>query len=151
MNDMEHEGEPIRLAWGHWLSIGLSIGFLCAGNSELSLRYPLPIVGWVVANVVLAVWRLFRQPMWSIERQLLKPFAWIMGLLSPLMLLGAWTANDDVIFRDADTAIRQHRTEFSFGGGPDEEEIVTTHYRTRYGLYEEKTGQIERKPAEGGR
>ena len=87
--------------------------------------------------------------MWSIERQVLKPFAWMVGLLSPLLLLWACTANDDVIFRDTDTTIRQHRTEFSFGGGPDEEEIITTHYRTRYWLYEEETGQ-ERKPAQGG-
>ena len=142
---MEHTETPIRLAWGHWLSCGLSIGFLCAGNSDLSLRYPLPFVCWLLANVALAVWRLSRQPMWSIERQLLKPFVWIVGLLSPLLLMGACTANDDVIFRDADSTIRQYRTEFSFGGGPDEEQLITTHYRTRYGLYEEKTGQIETK------
>ena len=61
---MEHHESPIRLAWGHWLSCGLSIGFLYAGmsNSDLSLRYPLPFAGWLLANVALAVWRLSHNP-----------------------------------------------------------------------------------------
>jgi hypothetical protein len=151
MADLGYDAETIRPAWGHWLSIGLSIGFLCAGNSDLSLRYPLPIVVWLLANAVIAVVRMYRRPMWSIERQLLKPFAWIVGLLSPVLLIAASLANDDVVFRDDATTIRQNRTESTFGGGADEEEIVTTHYRTRYKLYEEKTDQVEIRPAQSTR
>jgi hypothetical protein len=113
MDDLQPAEAPIGLAWGHWLSCGLSIGFLCAGNSNLWLRYPLPFVGWLLANVALAVWRLSRQPMWSIERRLLKLFVWC----GPLLLLGTCTPSGEVIFRDADTTIRQYRTDFSFGGG----------------------------------
>ena len=111
-------------------------------------RYPALLGGWLLANVAYAVWRLYYQPMWKIERQLLKPFIWLVCLPTLLLLLYACVGNDDtIIFRDANTTIRQHRTAFSFGGGPDEENIVTTYYRTRYLLYEEETHQ-ESKPAQ---
>lgn len=148
---MESKELPTELAWGHWLSIGLNILLLCIGTGPLVPRYPALLGGWLLANVAYAIWRLYYQPMWQIERQLLKPFIWLACLPAPLLVLGACLGYDDtIIFRDADTTIRQHRTEFSFGGGPDEEEIVTTHYRTRYLLYEEETHQ-ESKPAQGGR
>jgi hypothetical protein len=139
MNNTEYNEPPGRLAWELWLSCGLNICFICAGTGTLSLRYPEFFVGWLLVNVALAVWRLVWQPMWDIERRLLKLFAW----LSPLLLLGAGTPTGEIIFRDADTTIRQYRTESFFGGGPDEEQLVTVHYRTRYGLYEEETGQQE--------
>ncbi len=138
MYDSPYDKPPTQRAWGHWLSCGLTSFLICAGTGELSLRYPGFFVGWLFANVALAVWRLFRRPLGAVERRVLKAYVW----LSPLLLLGTGFFNDDIVFRDADVSIHQYTKE-AFFGGQKEDELVTTYYRTRYWLYEEKTSHQE--------
>ena len=139
MNPREPEPTPSWLARAHWISTGLSIFCFVPYLDGLHLRNSAPFELWLLANLAFAGWRLGQHPLPSAERTVLKLLAGAAVLLIPLYLLGCMVESDtDLIFQDATSSVYQYRTDFSFGGGPDEEEIITTYYRISYGLYEEQ-------------
>ena len=135
--------------WGQWLAAGLSSLCLLLGTGDYALRYPLVLVLLLMASAGLAGWRLARQPVRAGERPWLKALAWGVGLASPGLLLWASQANADVVFRDGNTTIRQHRTSYFFGGSPAEERLETRRYRAVYGLWDEPAGPVQSQPVPG--
>lgn len=147
MTAFEHEVFPGKLVWAQWLSTGFSLVCFLACTGDLSLRYPLATALWLLGNGLLAAGRLLFRPVGPTERPWLKAFLWLVGITGPGLLWWALTANSDLTFRDQHTSIRQHRT---MSMDPEEEEIETRRYRTKYYLFEERMGEIARRPVQHG-
>jgi hypothetical protein len=143
----EFELSTSKLFWAQWLSTGLSLCCLLVGLGDFSLRYPLPIVLWLLGSGVLAIGRLVAQQVGPVERPWLKTCLWSVVLASPGLLWWAATANYDITFRDAQTTIRQHRT---ISIDYDEEEIETRRYQAIDALFEVPMGSVERRPVQPG-
>ncbi|RZJ88955.1 MAG: hypothetical protein EOO60_10575 [Hymenobacter sp.] len=128
-----------RLRWLHWLVTGSALFCLVLVMGELGLHYPLFTVVWLLAGGVLAGGRSRLHQLLPEERSLAKAQVWILGVLSPFLVVGALIASDDVVFQSATASVEVDR---SFALEASEEYGQIRFYQTTYFLFHEQVGEL---------
>ena len=131
-----------RLRWLHWLITGSALFSLVLVIGELGLHYPLFTVAWLLGGSVLAGGRLRLHQLVPEERPLAKAQVWILGVLSPFLVVAALMASDDVVFDSANTRVEVDR---SFALEAEEDYGQIRFYQTTYVLFHEQVGELRQK------